>query len=1590
MAHAAGPARGWGKVWRAVRRVFVALTCLVLGAVAIVVIALQLGYTRDFIRGRVNRAIDSVFRGQLVVDRIGGVGLDRVFGIDGYVLDEQRRRVLAFRGLSVRSNWVPLVRDLVMGNALKIELTPVRLDHVEVLLVDAGDSTPSIATAFNPRETEPSKPETAEKPVTVLIRGVEIGHAWVHGSLPSMQTIDVELSRIAAEFRSDESGIELVLPNARLLTRAMPASLNPSGKVSARLVSPTRVEGHGQAGGPAGDDSDLSGFAKFDGTIADSPASVDADWNGPSIALTAHLPAVTAETWRLLLPSAKVRGATAIHAQVRGRLPSLHLDLSATQQDQSLEVSADARVADGTQVSAILTASEIDLSNWGDAIPPSRLALSARAAASFPSSGEVVGDFRLVSAQGVIAGTEIPSISCAGEVTGDHAGTVVIRGDVDVREPGAPTRGSYRLTIPAKGDMSLRAELDAELSKPRRLHSLLGLEATGSVKVAGDANLTRSLLVAEAKVELESISRGPELQAHALQVELGARGELRNPKLTARANAEQVRLGRRSLQRMRAFATGTPELLDVGADFSSEQRQFALRATVSAGDELAILRPRATLTDREGPIQLQAEQVRLRSRGGVDIKNAEISGIGDVTASASFGAEGFKSQFAMREINLRRVARFVGMHGVDGGTLTLDGQMAGTLEDLRGHLRGQVRHLAAVGLEHGQVELDLKFAKQRVDGTVMGQLGATKLQIRLSELQLPRTPELSLWLDEAQGDVSIHGTLELEQFEPILRRFGAPVERLSGRVLIDVLANHQRLDGAEPLLHVALKTSNLRFVEQRAVRERISSPAEARAVSPRTIEGIDCDLKIDVSPRRKEAQAGLSIHDRHGLLVALVGEAKTPDSFSNWPRALSEMPLRLSVRVPDREVERLPAALRPTTMRGVVAAAIDAQGTIRKPEVRGQFQVRRFQPRAGKNFLDAEAVLSYEPGGGNLRGKARAKRGGTVAVTADWKGDLLGRLKDPDSEQHAFFELAAEAALDRFPLGLIPALFERQIRGPISGTVVLRGLGVNAELDAKLDGSGTMVAGIPMPRLGVAVRATGTELVASADAVQLGGSAHVEVRTRSQWGARLIPVIDPNAQASLRANDFELEVLSPLAAAYLSALEGKLDANLSVQLDPEKPKLEGSATLTEGVLQLPQIGQRFSDVSAKVVVGGGEVRIESIQARGVTGRVTGDARAKLAGLDLKSLDARFSIDEREKLPMTYEGVELGDAWGEADITYAREDERTDIRINVPRFSLTMPDAAQNEVQDLEPPDDIRVGTHRSDGQFVSIPLRPFDPGASEEAATSTTRVQVQLGDAVWIERGSQVRVQITGKVILEAGSQQRIDGRIELKGGKLDVSGKRFEIERGLVKFNEEMPPDPAVTATARYDSPAGYVVYAEYAGTAKDGKLRLRSTPVLTQDEILSLLMFGSPEGSFATSGGGGAAGGIGSSAGRSGPANSAVGSNQPSGGSGSSAAGAAVSVAGGTATKGLNKALSDITTLDVSTRIDTSTGSARPELVMQLTPRLTTRVTRAIGEPAPGQSLDRTFLTLELRLKRSWSASAVIGDHGASRLDLIWRKRY
>ena len=402
-----------------------------------------------------------------------------------------------------------------------------------------------------------------------------------------------------------------------------------------------------------------------------------------------------------------------------------------------------------------------------------------------------------------------------------------------------------------------------------------------------------------------------------------------------------------------------------------------------------------------------------------------------------------------------------------------------------------------------------------------------------------------------------------------------------------------------------------------------------------------------------------------------------------------------------------------------------------------------------------------------------------------------------------------------------------------------------------------------------------------------------------------------------------------------------------------------TSNLSDGVAQLAAVGQRFDQIKARVSLEPGKAKLEELSARATTGRLRVTGEARFDGLDLTGADAHLRIAKAEKVSLSLAGTELGDTYGAIDIKLRPGQSKGSqaLSVDISELHVRMPDTGSQDLQNLDPAKGVRVGTRQRDGDFVTLPLQPLkegDPSKNE----NPMMVDLNLGDQIWIQQGDSTKIQLGGRLQLVLGDPLTIEGQIDVKSGKLDVSGKQFEIESGVVTFSGE-PGNPTIVATARWDAPDEdrHRVYADASGTAAKLKVTLRSEPPLTHDQILSLLLTGSADGSLA-------------------------------GGGGSNAA-TAVGAVGGVATQGLNKALSNISDLDVSTRIDTSTGTARPELVVQLSAKVSAKLTRALGQ-TPGQPPDMTFLTLDFLIKRNWSLSTLTGDRGASGVDLVWRKRY
>jgi translocation and assembly module TamB len=88
-------------------------------------------------------------------------------------------------------------------------------------------------------------------------------------------------------------------------------------------------------------------------------------------------------------------------------------------------------------------------------------------------------------------------------------------------------------------------------------------------------------------------------------------------------------------------------------------------------------------------------------------------------------------------------------------------------------------------------------------------------------------------------------------------------------------------------------------------------------------------------------------------------------------------------------------------------------------------------------------------------------------------------------------------------------------------------------------------------------------------------------------------------------------------------------------------------------------------------------------------------------------------------------------------------------------------------------------------------------------------------------------------------TEPRIDGRATLIRGTYDFAGRRFDLERGIIRFMGESPVNPVLDITAE-GGVQGLNAVIRVTGRGLRPEIAFSSTPALPQDELLSRLLFG------------------------------------------------------------------------------------------------------------------------------------------------------
>ena len=466
--------------------------------------------------------------------------------------------------------------------------------------------------------------------------------------------------------------------------------------------------------------------------------------------------------------------------------------------------------------------------------------------------------------------------------------------------------------------------------------------------------------------------------------------------------------------------------------------------------------------------------------------------------------------------------------------------------------------------------------------------------------------------------------------------------------------------------------------------------------------------------------------------------------------------------------------------------------------------------------ISSPAVLTYTPEGWRLDRSEFRFSGGSLSLAG-----LFGNRTEID------------ARMEAMPLTLLDILYPRLgLGGYASGFLRYRAASADAppagEANLRVRGltrAGLVLSSRPVD-LGLNARLDGVNAALRAIAVSEGrtiGRAQMRISPIGGSGDLWTRLARSPMQAQLRYNG-AADTLWRLTGFELLDLSGPAAIGADMRGTIENPLINGSVRTSGARLESAVTGMVIENLESAGRFGGSQLRIE--QFRGTTaggGTVTGTgaidfAAARGVGIDFRVRAEAAQLLDRDDIRTAVTGDIAIRSDGEGGLISG------DVRVTQGRFRLGSATAAAQvprlNVREVNRPDEA-----------MGPQARRLDPWTLALDVSAPERMTVTgLGmNSEW-----RANVRVAGTVI-----EPRITGEAELLRGSYDFAGRRFDLNRGTIRFQGEAPVNPQldIAAEARV---RGLNAQIRVSGRSQRPEIAFSSIPALPQDELLSRILFG------------------------------------------------------------------------------------------------------------------------------------------------------
>jgi translocation and assembly module TamB len=1459
-----------------------------------IAVHLDLAPVRRTICWVVNRVLVGVFEGRLVVGTIAKLDLHGVTFLDIDVVDPHGTQVIHVHELRADAELLGVAGSAVLGGGdVEIPVSHVHIDRADVALERGPEGDLTIQRAFELRGRGGSP---GGRGVRLTLEHIAIDRARAHGAVAPPVALDADVSHVSARLT--------ITAGEGLMIDVDPTPIDASTPLPGRVVGEGTFQLHRTGPGVG-----LAMAAGFTGKAADLGFHATARMRGDHFATKIEIPRATPSEVASLVPEGKaLRAPIALAATAEGDLPELHVQTRATFDGGGAIDAAGTMIAHAPlTLDAAVALHAFDPRVLFDV--PATAPIDAAGHVSF--AGDVLA-VDAKTAPLVISGQVIPAVDVralridaiwSGAATVHEIGAPVEASfsfnpekeilDVEADAEVASLRAVPRLGLPLDGAGHVHAKgswrrgaLDARATG--RFRDLRAASAVG----LHDAAMTVHLAGAPGALQLQASLQGRSFRAGFASWE-AVSGKVSGPLLAPRLEAtldgsgEPLSLSG-TLDAAASAVTGVRVQLGDG----EIGLHVARIASVPGGariegiqlDGAGQLEGNLAVTAGELTGALHGTDVDLDKLARLAGMSAHVAGRASLALDLASTGPGRRRGQLTLDVTGGEVAEFSGLSGHLSATFDGDRVRADSLLQLRGKAgcEGVIAEVRVAGADARLPGALLdEAAWRRVSGKV--DVAAPDWDLRCLRRLLPVE---RVAFTDAVARVAASESGATLYFQPIAAAANAGLlPDVRGK--LSASATFERAPGAllPSVRSLSLKTEGLQVV---AVNLRsLHTDLEI------------ADTSLDAATGKMEST--LSFRDGDPLVSLRLGATLDLPALLHAPAqrwaSLRRTPLHGQLSVPRHAVTAfagLPSFVTEhvplltgygDTLAGEVQLDAKLQGTVDAPSIDARVEAW------GLREATIPEPIPAEPGctGGGTTPLARLGAWGLL-VDADAHATYDGREAKLDGlhVRHDGREVASasgrlalpvadlfagrprprgdlQVTLDRVPIGEVPYFADLAVVGQLSGSVKMTGLGDRPSVHVALKipdlaighdlayDRAEIAVDVPEPASGHSDARASLTLSGHA-----GGELAVSASAKVSWEhGKLLPLPDQSlpAELTLKATRFRVAAAAPfLPQRIVRRLDGILDGTVHLAWSQgqgaQTVPIAAQLALEGGVLDLPQLGQRFYDIRARIGGGrDGRVELSQLRARGGKGVLQGTGSASFERwawrcadiVCLSRAEVQLSVAAAERIPLTFDGVPVGDAYGTVKLAAGTRDGRLALTV-APALHVALDPSLGRSVQSLD------------DDPAFNLCYAPKPPVTSRRISIAVP-LSIALSGKILGDRVNIVDGNLTGDLRVELGGEHaRVSGAVTVKrGSRVELLQKQLEIATGRLTLNPDDPDRSVVDVMAQWEAPEGHLEIG-YSG---------RVTPIAKTglschlgarygDDCFAALLFGSSEQASATTGAG------------------------------------------------------------------------------------------------------------------------------------------